>query len=138
MQGRSTSASAPSPSPVPSVVPEEEKEQDSDAEDESSADELELIDDGHEDPSEDALKPSLADGADYLGSDWVPMDLSQVLEALFSEHAMAAASHSGVPKMFADAISRPDGDQYLEAATNEIKALVDNGTFIVRERQPGD
>ena len=138
MQGRSTSASAPSPSPVPSAVPEEEKEQDSDAEDESSADELDLIDDGHEDPSEDALKASLADGADYMGSDWVPMDLSQVLEALFSEHAMAAASHSGVPKTFADAISRPDGDQYLEAATNEIKALVDNGTFIVRERQPGD
>ena len=85
------------------------------------------LDDGHEDPSEDALRASLADGADYMGSNWVPMDLPQVLEVLFAEHAMAAATNTSVPKTFADTVSHPDGEQYLEAATNEIKARLTTG-----------
>ncbi len=104
---------------------------------EEVADEEEL-DDGHEDTREDALCAALADGVDYMRSEWVTLDVHEVLELVFADSALKADTSSSAPKTFGEAVSRPDGQHFLQAAVDEVKALVDNGTFIVRERRPTD
>ena len=73
-----------------------------------------------------------------MDNSWEQMDVSQALELVHSEFAMNAAASSNAPKTFGEAMSRPDGQEYFQAAVTEIKALIENGTFIVRERRPGD
>ncbi|KLO07566.1 hypothetical protein SCHPADRAFT_983689 [Schizopora paradoxa] len=96
------------------------------------------LDDGHEDMLESTLKASLADGVEYMQSKWVSMDVHQVLELVFAESALKVDAGTPAPRTFGEAVSRPDGEHYLQAAIDEVKALVDNGTFIVRERRPTD
>ena len=45
------------------------------------AQEVEL-DDGHEDMDESALKASLMDGAEHMQSEWVSLDVHEVLERM--------------------------------------------------------
>ncbi len=81
---------------------------------------------------------ALADGADYMKSEWVTLDVHEVLELVFADSALKADTGSSAPRTFGEAVSRPDGQHFLQAAVDEVKALVDNGTFIVREQHPTD
>ena len=133
----------PEPGPAPQPVPEDEPAAaDDNNSDVSDDDELNLLteelDDGHEDMHEFALLSALAEGAAYMDSHWEEMDVSQVLNLVHSDFAMKASASSDAPKTFGDAVSRSDGQEYLQAAIDEVKALIDNGTFIVRERRPED
>ena len=96
------------------------------------------VGDGHEDMDESHLKAFLADGLDHMQSEWVAMDVPQLLELVYAETALKADNGTPAPRTFGEAVSRPDGQHYLQAAIDEVKALVDNGTFIVRERLPSD
>ncbi len=73
-------------------------------------------------------------GADYMRSEWVTLDVHEVLEFVFADSALKADTGSSAPRTFGEAVSRPDGQHFLQAAVDEVKALVDNRTFIVRER----
>ncbi len=64
--------------------------------------------------------------------------MHEVLEFVFADSALKADTGSSAPRTFGEAVSRPDGQHFLQAAVDEVKALVDNGTFIVRERRPTD
>ena len=53
------------------------------------AQEVEL-DDGHEDMDESALKASLMDGVEHMQSEWVSLDVHEVLELVFQDSALKA------------------------------------------------
>ncbi len=59
-----------------------------------------------------------------MESHWEQMDVPQVLELIHSEFAMKASGSSDSPKTFGEAVSRPDGQEYTQAAIDEVKALV--------------
>ena len=69
------------------------------------------------------------DGVEHMQSEWVSLDVHEVLELVFQDSALKADAGRSEPRTFAEAVSRSDGDHYLQAAIDEVKPLVDNGTF---------
>ena len=53
------------------------------------------------------------------------------------EIAYKAAAHDDSPKSLAEALRSPDADKWYDAAYQEIKALVDNGTWMLAKLPPG-
>ena len=64
------------------------------------------------------------------------LDLLSVQQA-YEQVYCAVTAHEKEPRSFADAMRRPDADQWLEAAQHEIQALLDNGTWELVELPPG-
>ena len=83
------------------------------------------------------------DGLNYLVHDQTHdfLTMDQALEFVFhsAEHAFKTAAHDGEPKTFHEAMQRPAEERSLwyKAAMDEIKALMDNGTFELVQLPPG-
>ena len=77
-------------------------------------------------------------GLDYVFSGITQEDWSveQALDFALAT-TVAPDPQQGEPKTFAEALLRPDKAKWIEAAFDEVQALVDNGTFEVVELPPG-
>src|SRR5215469_12690134 len=53
------------------------------------------------------------------------------------EIAYKAAAHDNAPQTLAEALRSPEADKWYDAAYEEIKALVDNGTWTLAKLPPG-
>lgn len=100
---------------------------------------VELDDDGHEDMNESALQAALEDGLSYMESDECEMTFIEAMDFVLTEMALKADTDSTTdPRTLKEALRRPDADKWYQAALEEVESLVENGTFRVRERRPGD
>ena len=60
------------------------------------------------------------------------LSLQDAYEAVF-----AAKQEEAAPRTFREAMKRPDADQWLTAAQDEIQAHLDNGTWELVQLPPG-
>ena len=95
------------------------------------------IDDGHEDMHEAAMIASLQDGIGYMQSEEVELSFVEALDFVIAEQANLSDSTTD-PKTLKEALQRSDADRWYHAALEEVESLIENGTFTVRERKPGD
>ncbi|KAJ2928249.1 hypothetical protein H1R20_g8860, partial [Candolleomyces eurysporus] len=66
------------------------------------------------------------------------MDMATNPERHDLQHAFGAATRpDDCPRSFKEAMSRPDGDKWLEAAQTEMDALIENGTWELTELPEG-
>ena len=63
--------------------------------------------------------------------------MTQLFDLILGEMACNSDT-TDQPKTLAEALSRPDKEQWWNAASDEITALEENGTFIARRRLPED
>lgn len=102
-----------------------------------SVDAVEELDDGHEDMHEIALQSSIEIGLGFMATEEVELSLAEALDFVLNERALSAEYKSD-PKSLRDALNRDDAQHWWQAAINEIDTLIDNGTFIIREKRSGD
>ena len=95
------------------------------------------LDDGHEDMHEAAMIASLQDGIGYMQSEEVELSFVEALDFVIAEQANLSDSTTD-PKTLKEALQRSDADRWYHAALEEVESLIENGTFTVRERKPGD
>jgi hypothetical protein len=79
----------------------------------------------HSDSGEQSLKAAI-DTGHYLA-------LPQAFEYAFK----TTIAHSTDPQTFAEAMKRPDAEQWYKAAYDEIQSLLDNGTWKLAKLPPG-
>jgi hypothetical protein len=70
--------------------------------------------------------------SELLASEHAYLTLPEALEVAFK-----AGAYDDSPKSYAEAMTRPDAQKYHEAACDEIKSLVDNGTWELAQLPPG-
>ena len=81
-------------------------------------------------------EPSLNDSAEeslHAEAEWNSyLEVPEAFECVFK-----VGAHSNDPKTLAEAMARPDGDQWYKAAYEEIQALLNNGTWKLAKLPPG-
>lgn len=109
---------------------QEEPAQQQGEEPDQSIDELDLIGDGHESDADFAqtMAAGLEDFALNAGVDEEEyITLNDAFQRFFE--AALGAQTSSEPRTLAEALAGPDGEQWFQAAIEEINALVSNGTW---------
>src|SRR5882724_8074358 len=81
-----------------------------------------------ESSSNDSAEESL-----HAETEWSSyLEVPEAFECVFK-----VGAHSNDPKTLAEAMARPDGDQWYKAAYEEIQALLNNGTWKRAKLPPG-
>jgi len=70
--------------------------------------------------------------SELLAMEHAYFTLPEVLEVAFK-----AGTFDDSPKSYAEAMTRPDAQKWHEAACDEIKSLLDNGTWELAQLPPG-
>ena len=86
--------------------------------------------------SESSIYPTNQSSAEPDLSD-DELDFLSPAEALEITFSASSARGDSYPKSYADAMTRPDAQQYHDAAVKEVEALVMNGTFRPVKLPPG-
>ena len=119
------------PTPVVESPPESDAESHSDHHESSSEDDLDVIGDGHSSDSgaSSVLFSGLCHFACNAGLGNAYLTLDEALEHVFEAACTATAPHGKEPSTLSEALKRPDGDKWMQAAIEEITSLVANGTW---------
>ena len=124
------------PPPGPSENPPLSPSVKSDSEDEL------LLKDSSADSELEYAEDALAAGLGYLfgdQTDYLTLDQAVAYALTSGDHALKTSNHDGEPNSYHEAMQRPPEERahWHKAASEEIQALIENGTFELVQLPPG-